>query len=347
MADTSRQIEALIRAAAEESTSAVEATLGPLPKADLIAAARRAAARALDAERWDNLAYLADFLADVTAAHPPKGGGCSCGAQNEDDGGSGEDAACGCGDDGDTLAASQAPQDCGCAAVPEAVVEQSIFDCVVAVTGKSPDEVAPSEVSKEDIDKIMDCTSESIFGYVVEAAGPPPKLKEVHGSHESPMAATIEFQIIDPETPKGEYMSAQDPGPYVHLADPAEAIAMMAGADDRVIDAASARVLYTYPLGTTGPTPEEKEAHGWVFEERAPNGKFFTRADIARAIAARYAAIYDEEERGSPVAPGYLPGSFNRAPTTGKYEIWGHVLSDLMLHTIRHENGLYKLGVDS
>lgn len=66
---------ALSRAAETGNSDEIEAALGAIKgDADRVEAAKAAAAAALKAERWDNLAYLADFLADVTAAHPPTGG---------------------------------------------------------------------------------------------------------------------------------------------------------------------------------------------------------------------------------------------------------------------------------
>jgi len=52
-------------AAATGTVSQVEAALGELRRAAMIAAAKEALPIAMEAERWDNLAYLADFLHDV------------------------------------------------------------------------------------------------------------------------------------------------------------------------------------------------------------------------------------------------------------------------------------------
>lgn len=73
----------LITAAATETPSAVETALGRFRDETRVAAAREAAAAALGASRWDNLSYLAGFLADVTAPHPPTGGDGSEGEDEE------------------------------------------------------------------------------------------------------------------------------------------------------------------------------------------------------------------------------------------------------------------------
>ena len=159
----------------------------------------------------------------------------------------------------------------------------------------------------------------------------------------------VSFEIVDPEAAAGDYRSAGNPSPYVSLADPAEDIEMMRGADEVVVDRPSIRVLYSYPFGVPGPSPLEQALDGWVFEEKAPGGKSFTRADVAKAISDRYNAIYAEERETSGVAERYIPGMLNRAPTFGKYHIWGHTLGDLLLHTIRYDAGhdVYDLGIDS
>lgn len=159
------------------------------------------------------------------------------------------------------------------------------------------------------------------------------------------MVAT--FAVVDEDaTPNG---SAAEPSPYVSIADPEEEIALMLDADDAVVKANTIRVLYTHPLNTTGPTLEEKEAGGWIFKEDAPNGKSFSRADIARAVSARYHMIYDEEAKTTMIKPDYIPGTFNRNHTNGIYGIWKYDISDLHLHSVELDPllDIYILGIES
>jgi hypothetical protein len=144
-------------------------------------------------------------------------------------------------------------------------------------------------------------------------------------------APDIEFKIVDPGAAAGEYLSAEDPGMTVSVADPTDDIAMMRDAGENVLNQPSIRVRYWYPLGEYGPTEEEERVKGWIFEEAAPNGAYFTRADLARAVSARYHRIYAEDEED------------------GKYDIWGHGIGDLVLHTVSYDagTGLYNLGIDS
>ena len=123
----------------------------------------------------------------------------------------------------------------------------------------------------------------------------------------------------------------------------------MLDADDAVVKANTIRVLYTHPLNTTGPTLEEKKAGGWIFKEDAPNGKSFSRADIARAVSARYRMIYDEEAKTAMIKPDYIPGTFNRNHTNGIYGIWKYDIGDLYLHSVELDPlfDIYMLGVDS
>jgi hypothetical protein len=159
----------------------------------------------------------------------------------------------------------------------------------------------------------------------------------------------IEFEIVDPKESKGDYMSAEDPGSTVSIEDPTDDIRMMLNPGEKVLDAPSVRILYSYPLGTYGPSDDEEKFRGWIFEEKSPNGSYFTREDLVRVISNRYRHMYDEEEGNTKAQ--MLPGLLNREFTSGKYEIWGHNIGDLVLHTVMQEPDaepmLLKLGIDS
>ena len=149
----------------------------------------------------------------------------------------------------------------------------------------------------------------------------------------------ILFCMVDPAVPEGEYMSSTDPGQIVTLADYENDIVLyMQNSSDIVVDAASINIRYSYPL--------DKPV---IFAEKAPNGLYFTRADIARVIGQRYEYIYDMENATSGVAETNIPGMYNRVTTDGRFGIWGHVLGDLVLHTVSYESSTdtYNLGIDS
>ena len=70
--------------------SEVEVALGHFRGNAAIAAATEAAKDAMEAKQWANLAYLADFLADVAKPHPPSGGGDDASDDASDDADSSE-----------------------------------------------------------------------------------------------------------------------------------------------------------------------------------------------------------------------------------------------------------------
>jgi len=150
----------------------------------------------------------------------------------------------------------------------------------------------------------------------------------------------IRFEVVDPDAAVGEYLSATKPGIYVSIEQPEDDIRWLNGAQDIVIEEAAIDVLYSYPFNTVGPSEREVRLNGWIFNERAPNSRSFTRADLARVIAARYKQIYDAEyAEDAPV---------NRCYTYGKYEILKYDIGDLLLYNVWQIPGtnVYRLGID-
>lgn len=154
----------------------------------------------------------------------------------------------------------------------------------------------------------------------------------------------ISFRVIYPDSPKGEYGSAEDPSSYIHLEDPERSLSGLQNAED-IVAPTDISIIVTYPLGTTGPSDIEKKLKGWIFNLHSSDSQGFTRRGIAKAVSEVYNRIYDEEEKPTTTYE-FLQ---NRVKTSGKYGIWGHYLSDLDLHTIIYmpEYNLYDLGTDS
>ena len=86
----------------------------------------------------------------------------------------------------------------------------------------------------------------------------------------------------------------------------------------------------------------------------------FTRFSLARAISELYQYIYKEEEETATLPIESMEErysrtgkgrslAFNRAPSNGIYNIYGHDLGDLVLHTVYYDpnEDLYTLGIDS
>ena len=58
-----------------------------------------------------------------------------------------------------------------------------------------------------------------------------------------------------------------------------------------------------------------------------------TRAKLVALIIKSYKKIYADEDKDTNTQTGFIPGMLNHATSDGRYGIWGHVMSDLMLHT--------------
>lgn len=112
-------------------------------------------------------------------------------------------------------------------------------------------------------------------------------------------------------------------------------------ARDRVILQSSIKVLIDYPL-----------QHPVTVTLKSPNRKYFTRAKLIRTVAQAYQKVYREEAKTAttPEEKTYQErGLIHRAPTDGKYGIYGHVLGDLVLHEVTYDSELkvFMLGIDS
>lgn len=85
------------------------------------------------------------------------------------------------------------------------------------------------------------------------------------------------------------------------------------------------------------------------FETTVKTGeKGLTREEVVDLIVRCYKFIYDEEEATSKIKSGQISDTFlNRNQTDGDYGIWGHVLSDLILHTLYVKGDTLEIGVDS
>jgi hypothetical protein len=148
----------------------------------------------------------------------------------------------------------------------------------------------------------------------------------------------ITFQIDDPEN------KLEGPSPYVNLAQPEKDLKQMRNAEEVVFTGTNLIVILDYPL---------RNEVNFPVSASSPRG--FTRADLARKVADLYKRVYEEEAQTSKIAVIPLEqrkGLINRNETNGKYGIWGHDLSDLVLHTIelsRKADGtvLAYLGIDS
>jgi hypothetical protein len=148
----------------------------------------------------------------------------------------------------------------------------------------------------------------------------------------------ITFQVDDQEN------KSEGPSPYVNLAEPEKDLKRLQKAEEVVFTGTNLIVILDYPL--------RKEV-SFPISASSPGG--FTRAELARKVAELYKRVYEEEAQTSTIAVIPLDQRkrlINRNETNGKYGIWGHDLSDLVLHTIeisRKPDGTVVacLGIDS
>lgn len=129
--------------------------------------------------------------------------------------------------------------------------------------------------------------------------------------------------------------SSDGKSPYIQIAHPDDDINSLIDAD-AIVTPQAINVLFSYPL----------ERPVVVKFDNGP----YTRRRLAEIICKKYEEIYEEEDQTSTVEAGRLSQiSLNRNQTTGKYGIWGHVIGDLVLHSVYFDTrtGFYELGVDS
>lgn len=77
------------------------------------------------------------------------------------------------------------------------------------------------------------------------------------------------------------------------------------------------------------------------------NVKGLTRRDVVNFVVKCYKQIYKKEDERTNVKVGKIPGMYNRNRTDGKYGIWGHDLSDLILCSLQINGNKLTVGVDS
>lgn len=114
--------------------------------------------------------------------------------------------------------------------------------------------------------------------------------------------------------------------PWINLDNPE--INQLINGDEILVKKTLINIIFDYPLN---------KPHTFEFK----NEKGFSRKDLVLLISKKYHEIYDEEEVTSKVKT--IPvdkrtGIINRNETDGKYGIWGHDLTDLVLSGIEvHE----------
>lgn len=93
--------------------------------------------------------------------------------------------------------------------------------------------------------------------------------------------------------------------------------------DEVIITDEKITMNITYPLSVEVNVPLEKKGG-------------FTRMDVFKHIYEAYKHIYDEEEK-SEGDPGTYNNMYNRKESEGKYGIWGHYLSNLLIESVSYD----------
>lgn len=72
-----------------------------------------------------------------------------------------------------------------------------------------------------------------------------------------------------------------------------------------------------------------------------------TIMELGYRICDAYKQIYEEERNSTEIPEGYIEGMYNRNRTNGKYGIWGHDISDLILEGIKISGNVVSISVGS
>lgn len=114
--------------------------------------------------------------------------------------------------------------------------------------------------------------------------------------------------------------------------------------DEKVLTDKEIKICFSYPLSDK-----------FIFTFQSPDGKGFTRGQLAEFIINKYYQIYKEEEdtiQNKPILSIKdrlkRGGLINRNKTDGKYGIWGHDIGDLSLNCmIKDKHDIWHLEIDS
>ncbi|WP_333888299.1 hypothetical protein [Sphingobacterium siyangense] len=140
------------------------------------------------------------------------------------------------------------------------------------------------------------------------------------------LVSEIDFNIKATEEQKKDWEDGIIP--WISLENTGTEINQLINADEIVVKNPSIHIIFYYPLNNP---------HTFEFK----NEKGFSRKDLILLISKQYHEIYEEEEVTSDIKTipvNKRTGLINRNETHGKYGIWGHDLSDLVLSGIEvHE----------
>lgn len=137
------------------------------------------------------------------------------------------------------------------------------------------------------------------------------------------LVATVSFQLRPSKTDleNGE----TDLIPWIKLEKTEAELERLVSPDEVAVPHKRVTILIDYPLNRPALFEIESETNG------------FSRKQLAIEISKKYEAIYVEEEKSASkktIPMEQRKGMINRNETDGKYGIWGHDLSDLVLSEV-------------
>lgn len=168
------------------------------------------------------------------------------------------------------------------------------------------------------------------------------ELESISQSNQGELIATIEFGL----KANKEDLKVFEDGivPWISIEKPEDQIDRLIDADKVVIAYSEIRLVIDYPLNKPA-----------VFVIKSSGKGGFTKKQLALEISKKYHEIYDAEESSAKtktIPVEKREGIVNRNETDGKYEIWGHDISDLDLSSVevyKTEDGKIQilLGIES
>lgn len=151
----------------------------------------------------------------------------------------------------------------------------------------------------------------------------------------------ISFEIIDNkiicnDSDTDEFTRHDNPCVGINIETPL--IDSIKDGDEFVIKSNEITIELDYPLSKT-----------FIFPLISDNDNGFTRKELVSKISKLYHWIYKKEEETSEIRPTLRKESYNRNTTNGYFGIWGHVLSDLDIITVKYisSRNNYYVHVDS
>jgi PBP1b-binding outer membrane lipoprotein LpoB len=148
--------------------------------------------------------------------------------------------------------------------------------------------------------------------------------REHAGSDYGELLGTYDFLVR--ALPADEKDYAKGLIPWISLENTDTEIERLVNKETIIIPFSTITILIDYPLNNPAEFEITSKANG------------FNREELAMAVSKKYHKIYAEEDNSASqqtIPIEKREGLINRNETNGKYEIWGHDLSDLDMSSVQ------------